>query len=302
MTIAQTSKKAARAVKCLLKIKEISDIIVTIIHYSEVLIMKLCFSTLGCSEMSLDEIFSLCSDFGISAIEIRGIGGVLDNSKISAFLPESINDTKNAFTKSGIAPITLGTSCTFHNKERLDGAIKEGLEAIKIAEGLGIPYIRVFGDKLIEGDELGCTERLIKGIKTICESAKNTSVLLEVHGNYNTEAALAPVLDGLKDVENFGIIWDIEHTQDTYGENWIEFYRFIRPYLKHVHIKDRSSEGKLVLVGDGIVPIIPITKQLLSDGYDGYFSLEWEKKWHPELPDIRTALEAFVKVMNEVLA
>ena len=262
--------------------------------------MKLCFSTLGCSEMSLDEIFALSSDFDIHAIEIRGIGGVLDNSKISAFAPESANDTKNAFIDSGIAPIVLGTSCAFHNKEKLGGAINEGLEAIKIAESLGIPYIRVFGDKLIEGDELGCTERLINGIKTICESATRTSVLLEVHGNYNTEAALSPVLDGLKDIKNFGIIWDIEHTQDTYGENWIEFYRFVRPYLKHVHIKDRTAENQLVLIGDGIVPIVPIAKQLLSDGYDGYFSLEWEKKWHPELPNIRTALDSFVKVMNEV--
>ena len=80
----------------------------------------------------------------------------------------------------------------------------------------------------------------------------------------------------------------------------IEFYRFVRPYLKHVHIKDRTAENQLVLIGDGIVPIVPIAKQLLSDGYDGYFSLEWEKKWHPELPNIRTALDSFVKVMNEV--
>ena len=261
--------------------------------------MKLCFSTLGCSEMSLNEILALCSDFGISAIEIRGIGGVLDNSKIADFLPEAINDTKNAFAECGITPVVLGTSCAFHNKEKFECAISEGLEAIKTAEGLGIPYIRVFGDKLIEGDELGCTERLINGIKTICESATSTSVLLEVHGNYNTEAALSPVLDGLKDVENFGIIWDIEHTQDTYGENWIDFYRFIRPYLRHVHIKDRAAESRLVLVGDGAVPIIPITKQLLSDGYNGYLSLEWEKKWHSELPDMRTALDAFTRVMNE---
>lgn len=261
--------------------------------------MKLCFSTLGCSEMSLDKILALCSDFGISSIEIRGISGVLDNSKISDFSPESISDTKNAFLKSGIVPVVLGTSCAFHNKEKFEGAINEGLEAIKIAEGLGIPYIRVFGDKLIEGDELGCTERLINGIKTLCENAKSTSVLLEVHGGFNTQAALAPVIDGLSDIENFGIIWDIEHTQDTYGENWIEFYRFIRPYVKHVHIKDRAGKDQLVLTGDGDVPIIPITKQLLRDGYDGAFSLEWERKWHPELPDMRTALDSFKKVMDE---
>ena len=264
--------------------------------------MKLCFSTLGCSEMSLDEIFSLCSDFGVSAVEIRGIGGVLDNAKIPELSAENTDKTKAAFQKSGVLPIVLGTSCMFHNKERLDDAIAEGLEAIKIAERLGIPYIRVFGDKRYEGDEIGCTERVINGIKTLCESAKSVSVLLEVHGNFNTEAALAPVIEALSDVENFGIIWDIEHTHEPYGENWVEFYRFIRPYVKHVHIKDRTDGGDLVLVGEGDVPIIPIARQLLRDGYDGAFSLEWEKKWHPELPDIRTALDSFIKVMNEAQA
>ncbi len=261
--------------------------------------MKLCFSTLGCSEMSLEEILALCSDFGISSLEIRGIGGVLDNSKIEVFSSASSNATKIAFEQSGVIPTVLGTSCAFHNQEKFDKAINEGLEAIKIAENLNVPYIRVFGDKITEGDELGCTERVICGIKTLCENAKSTTVLLEVHGSFNTEKALSPVLDGLSDIKNFGLIWDIEHTHEVYGENWLAFYRFARPYIKHVHIKDRNSKKGLVLTGEGDVPIIPITKQLLTDGYDGYFSLEWEKKWHPELPDIRTALDSFIKVMNE---
>jgi sugar phosphate isomerase/epimerase len=61
-----------------------------------------------------------------------------------------------------------------------------------------------------------------------------------------------------------------------------------------VHIKDFSnSDGALTLIGNGDIPIIPIVNQLLSDGYDGYFSLEWEKKWHPELPEIESALARY---------
>ena len=66
-------------------------------------------------------------------------------------------------------------------------------------------------------------------------------------------------------------------------------------------IKDFSdSENRLTLIGEGDVPIARIADRLLSDGYDGYFSLEWEKKWHPELPDIDAALCSFIKVMNGV--
>ena len=47
--------------------------------------MKLCFSTLGCSELSLEDIVCLAKAYGISAIEVRGIGGVLNNVEIEAF-------------------------------------------------------------------------------------------------------------------------------------------------------------------------------------------------------------------------
>ena len=53
-----------------------------------------------------------------------------------------------------------------------------------------------------------------------------------------------------------------------------------------------------MLVGQGDVSIRPIVKKLISDSYDGYFSLEWEKKWHPELEDMPVALEHFINVMN----
>ena len=52
---------------------------------------KLCFSTLGCSDDTLDEIFALCKKFGVGNIEIRGICGELNNCKISDFSPEKYN-------------------------------------------------------------------------------------------------------------------------------------------------------------------------------------------------------------------
>ena len=129
---------------------------------------------------------------------------------------------------------------------------------------------------------------------------EKVDVLLEVHGDFNTVEALAPILDGMKEYSNFGLIWDIAHTHRPYGENWEIFYEFARPYIKHVHIKDYSKEeNALTLIGEGEVPILPIVDRLLSDGYDGCFSLEWEKKWHPELPEIEEGLNSFTILLNQ---
>jgi sugar phosphate isomerase/epimerase len=57
-----------------------------------------------------------------------------------------------------------------------------------------------------------------------------------------------------------------------------------------VHIKD-VLEGKHVLPGDGELPIREIIEYMTARGYDGYFSLEWEKYWRRELPEIEEALD-----------
>ena len=72
----------------------------------------------------------------------------------------------------------------------------------------------------------------------------------------------------------------------------------MHPYIRHIHIKDYSdTQNTLTLIGEGNVPIRQIVARLLQDGYDGYISLEWEKKWHPELPEIEPALDSFIKTV-----
>ena len=42
-------------------------------------------------------------------------------------------------------------------------------------------------------------------------------------------------------------------------------------------------------------------QKLIEDGFDGYFSLEWEKKWHPELPDCDTEFPFYHDFMENCL-
>lgn len=261
--------------------------------------MKLCFSTLGCCDRDLESIIALARQYGISALEIRGIGGVMDNAAIEVFSETEREKTLALLSENGIKPVVLGTSCSFHNVERLEAVMAEGETCVRLAEAMGIKYIRVFGDRIAEkyGDS---QSRVGEGIAQLCSLSDKVTVLLEVHGDFNTADALKPVLDRLEGIENFGLIWDIGHTHGTYGDRWREFYEFVRPYVRHVHVKDISDSRKcLTMIGEGDVLIKEITEGLIADGYDGYFSLEWEKKWHPELPEIEPALECFVKIMSQ---
>ena len=111
----------------------------------------------------------------------------------------------------------------------------------------------------------------------------------------------------MKNNPNFGILWDIEHSDRAYGDNVLPFYRLISPYVRHVHVKDymRAKDGKpfeLCLVGKGEIPVPTLLGWLKSDGYDGYLSFEWEKKWVPSLPEPEIAFPGYVAYIREVLA
>ena len=265
--------------------------------------MKLCFSTLGCTEWELGEILKLASEYDIHALEIRGIGGLMDNSQIPALARENSEATRTLFETYRVKPHVLGTSCAFHAPEKWESAVEEGKASIDIASRFEIPYIRVFGNRLIgeSASEQGqCYDLVANGIAELCRYAANTNVtvLLEVHGDYNTVETMGHVTDRLKRYSNFGLIWDIAHTS-AYGDCWTDFYVAFRPLIRHIHIKDQiNSPKKLTLPGKGELPILAIAQRLQADGFDGFFSLEWEKKWHPELPELPIALKAFVEMFQ----
>lgn len=271
------------------------------------IISKLCFSTLGCAGLCLAESARLGKTHGMSGIEMRGIAGETDARKIPDLAAEHAADSRALLDEVGIVPVVLGTSCKFHDPGKRRAALDEGVASAKAAAGLGIPFIRVFGNDA-KPDAATATRSVIEGIGELCAAAGDVIVLLEVHGDFNRSEALMPVIGALDrgGVRNFGLIWDVAHSDRAYGSEWQRFYNDIAPWVRHVHIKDhvRIAAGsgtrsfRLTMPGDGEIPIRDIVRRLALDGYSGYFSLEWERMWHPELPPIEDALPRFVEIMN----
>lgn len=90
---------------------------------------------------------------------------------------------------------------------------------------------------------------------------------LEIHGTVNSIRSLAPVLEGVRHINDFGIFWDVEHSDTTTGDDFQTFYELIRPYLRHVHFKDyhrAADAGRWVLceIGEGDIPFAAIVKTL----------------------------------------
>lgn len=268
--------------------------------------MKLAFTTLGSPDWSFSYTLNKAQKLGFDAIEIRGMEDKMLAQEIVQFLSEKQAQTKKEVANHHLNICGFGTSVSFHDFNKFPQMLEEGKTSIDVCKQMEIPWIRIFGDRIdseeVRSEVIG---NVIKGIRELCNyaSGKGVKILLEIHGNFNTVENVMEVVTGVKDCPEFGILWDIEHSDKIYGDDFIKFYSQIKPYIVHVHVKDhkRVNGGfQLCPVGEGDIPIKAIAKALEADGYMGYMSLEWEKKWHPELSDAEVVYPEYVKYMKSI--
>ena len=267
--------------------------------------MKISFTTLGCPDWSFEKILSEAKRMGYNGIEVRGIEGEMRAEKMPQFFPENAEKTKAMIKEHGLVLSGFGTSVNFHDDDNYENALEEGRQAIDVCVRMGIPRIRVFGDKIPSEDVKAHTiDNVAKGLRILCEYArgKGVDVLLEIHGDFKSAEVVLPVIEKVKDCPEFGILWDVMNNVGVFDGGWRKFYEAIKPWVRHTHFKDgkpKNGSIEYALIGEGDVPIGEICTELKKNGYTGWYSLEWEKKWHPELEEPEIAFPAFMELIKK---
>ena len=267
--------------------------------------MKYSFSTLGCPDLSMEEVIGFAQVLGYDGLEIRGIEGEMRADRIHAFRPGMQRETIHRMQDAGLSFVCFGASTRFDNPETLEEYMDEGKAAIDISYAMGIPYVRVFGDNIPnDAEENRIISAVIEGEIKLCEYAKGSGVgiLQEVHGSFNRLDRVLRVLEGVN-AANHGIVWDVAHSDKMVQDDYLSFYLPLKAKIHHVHFKDqiRSRNNQLCSCGEGDIPLCRILHTLSDDGYPGYVSLEWEKKWHPELPSYESEFPHFLSLMHKYL-
>jgi sugar phosphate isomerase/epimerase len=272
--------------------------------------MKLTFSTLGCPDWSWERIVEEASRLGYQGLEIRGIEGELYLPAIEYFTPGRLERTLARLAQKNLEIMCLDTSVKFHIPDKWESFLREGLETIDLAHRMGVPFVRVQGDAFPDPARRDETmAAIVEGFRRLCAHANPLGVvnLIEVHGDFNRVEPLVEALEKTGS-SSLAIMWDIEHTHKVYGERWRDFYEPLKEYVKHVHIKDirmndlaPNGKPRHCLMGEGDVPIRDIVATLAEDGYEGYLSLEWEKKWNPWIEEPEVAIPQYTAYMSELL-
>jgi sugar phosphate isomerase/epimerase len=267
--------------------------------------MKIAFQTLASPQWSWEQTLNEAEQLGYDGIELRGVEGEMYLPRARPFLPENIEQTLLDLKQKGLEICCLDTSCSFHNEDEYNAAIQEGKDSIDLAAKLQTPYIRVFGDLIPESaSEADTVKRIAAGLTKLGSYAEGTSVtvLLETHGDINNYRIIKDILDQTGS-SSVGILWDFEHPY-LHGEEPEMTYAQLSPYIKHTHVKDaiKGDDGKkLCLIGDGDVPVPRIVSILKENGYTGWLSLEYEKKWAPYLEEPEVSLPAYMSYIKKLV-
>ncbi|HYK91686.1 MAG TPA: sugar phosphate isomerase/epimerase family protein [Acidobacteriota bacterium] len=270
--------------------------------------LPIAFSTLGCPAWDWKTILGHAAEWGYAAIELRGIQGEMDLTKRPELSGSGLARSLKDLNALSLRVSDLGASARMHEfeparrKEQLD----EGKRFIDLAHKMKVPYVRVFGDKIVEGQSKQATvERIVSGLRELGEHSKGSDVrvLIESHGDFPDSPTL---LDLMKKVAmpEIGILWDTHHTFVMGKESPSETFSRLKPYIKHTHIKDSTAEGesaRYVLPGAGKVPLREIVRVLVKGGYRGYYCFEWEKAWHKEIEEPEVAFPQYAKVVGGYL-
>jgi len=269
--------------------------------------LPLGFSTLGSPKWDWIQTLDFAAANGFAAIELRGLQETMDLSKRPEFQPDRVAQTKRELAARGLAVPCLGASVNLHEQDtaKLGAAMAETRRFIDVASAIGAPYVRVFGNQYVQGMPREAVHAYIaKGLRELGEYARprGVSVLLESHGEFVTSPALVDLMQRA-DSPAVGILWDAHHTFVA-KESTETSVAQLGPWIRHTHLKDSVPAGtgrKYVLTGRGEVPVKQQIAALARTGYKGFYSLEWEKRWHAELEEPEVAFADFATVASGYL-
>jgi len=270
--------------------------------------LPLGFSTLGCPTWPWPKILDFAAEHQFAAVELRGIQTNMDLTKVPELAPEHIGDAKRQLAAHGLSVSCLGASAHMHEMDPVKHAaqLDEARRFIDLAQALGTRYVRVFGNEYVPGvprDEmLAHIASALRGLGDYAHG-KNVTVIIESHGDFTDSPALLEILQR-SGSPNVALLWDAHHTFVSGKEQPEDTVRQLGRYIRHTHLKDSVAAGndrRYVLTGTGDVPVKRQIAALAKIGYRGFYSFEWEKRWHPEIEEGGVAIAQYAKVAAEYL-
>jgi sugar phosphate isomerase/epimerase len=233
---------------------------------------------------------------GIKFIEIRGV----NEQNISQLSAGEIKEIKGQLDHYGIKVSSIGSPI---GKIQIADDFTSHLEMVKRiienAHTLNSTYVRIFSF-FIPKDEHPAIyrEEVLHRLGTILEATKGSGITI-LHENEKDIYGDIPercldLMEAFKGAD-FASVFDPANFIQCGSESFPKAFNLLKPYIKYVHIKDALTDGRTVPAGMGQGQIEKLLKNLKTEGYEGFLSLE------PHLSNFTGLAELENTVLHEPL-
>lgn len=286
--------------------------------------------TMGTPEYTVTEAIELFAAIGADGAEIVVQDGYKSGIPCDC-PPELLNEVKECAEKNSVQIICLTPYNSKFNS--LDEDVRrEEIRAIEkvidYCEFFGAKYIRIYAGLFAAGeaDEGGLKrKKLVESMRCLGDTAmaKGVTLVLENHFNTMTVSA-AESADVVREINHPAVKILYDQANLTFTEN--EDYETAIPVqsglIGYMHVKDlvfrndrrgfvssdvshpKDEERNVItkLVGEGILDWPAILKMVRDHGFDGWLSLEYERRWHPEdIPDASIGMKKSIGYLREIV-
>jgi sugar phosphate isomerase/epimerase len=281
--------------------------------------LRIAGHTLGTPEQGVADAMRLFAAAGLDAAELiwqsdyRSGIPESDNAELLAEIREVRDELQLPVV--GLTPYMTALNSLDESARVRD--IERFVSCIRDAESLGAGVVRVYAGAYApdqSGDREPLWQRLVTSLGELAPIAHEHGVVLAVENHFNTMTITAQeTVDLVTAVDHpaVGILYDQANLTFTHGEASERALELQRGQIRHVHAKDlifvdrdrpfSSSDVATVagderavrsrVVGEGEMDWEGIIDGLLSGGYGGAISLEYEYRWHPQ--DLPEPLDGF---------
>ncbi len=253
-------------------------------------------STLGDGTANLADWMTLCTNWGISELELRTLSGSMDLVATLTRLYGTPLAFAEAVQEQPAQVRVLSTS--FCLAVETANSRPQFLTYVPWAEAAGIPWLRAFektGPYLPwDESEWETAARQFRWWRE--ERQRNgwkTDMIIEAHNTFFRPEDYRRFCEMIG--EEPPMIFDIGHAVRGLGpEGGLDAWEALAPHCPRVHFKDipRPTPGgpKHCLPGQGVVPLAEFFRKLCGENPQPVLTFEWERWWQPDLPPLEEAL------------
>jgi sugar phosphate isomerase/epimerase len=260
---------------------------------------RIAFSTLAFPDTTLATAVSLGRSWGYTGVELRLIDGELIDPSMAAADRARVRQTVTAAR----LPVVAVDSSIRLTGEDPGPELRRFLE---LASDWEAPLVRVFGGPLAPDGperraELAAAARVLETAAVDAERL-GVAIGVETHDAFSAAAVVADLL-ALVPSPAVGAVWDSHHPHRV-GESPADVYASLGDRILLAQVKDarrdpaREDGWQLVLLGEGEVGVAEMLALLHAGGYPGWISVEWEKRWHPEIAGAEVALPQHLALLD----